>query len=433
MFNIYLHDSEKLPEDDICYIVAKDGVYLKKKMGVLESIAKVDKISILNEIKSTASLNIPMIPAPMFAKVVEFFKAVHEKHRAEAVALLFYNQNTENFKIVIPKQEVSMAKCEYDRNIQIRDYTLLGDIHSHGNMSAFHSPTDDKDEYTDNDGLHITVGYVASDNVGVSLSITANGTRFVGEPEDYIDKLKKIEEIQTQSYRKVYKYINGKLIEVESEPYKSKYYTPRYFINIPVSQKTFNRNWLKKVKYVVPTFNKGNWKNIQNRVDKQGWAEFWQAYYAHIGNPLVNKNPLELDQKVISEQAKSFDNDNDYDLDDDDFNPCCECVFRDTKIDWALEQYTEPDDDEVENPINNFIPDDTVFMAADDGTGSDKEKFGEQHIENIVKEQHESPEFLYGQVFEDGHRAGEKIPKPDEIPENLKNKPIAWLRKYLKG
>lgn len=39
------------------------------------------------------------------------------------------------------------------------DYRLIGSIHSHGSMGAFHSSTDDGDEF-DFDGLHITVGTI---------------------------------------------------------------------------------------------------------------------------------------------------------------------------------------------------------------------------------------------------------------------------------
>lgn len=437
MFNIYLHDSKKIPEDDICYIVAKNGIYLKKKMGVMESIAKVDKISMLEEITPTACLNIPLFPAKLFAKVIEFFRAVYKKHHAEAVVLLFYNQENGHFKVIPPKQKVNGGSCDFTRDIQVPGYILLGDIHSHGSMSAFHSGTDDKDEKGDNDGLHITVGNVSSDDVTISLSIIANGTRFIGEPEDYIDKLVKVESFKSPAERKVYKYINGKLQEVKSEPYVSKYHAPRYKVDIPESQKVFNKKWLKKVEYKVFKWSvNGQWKNVHNKVDKQGWAEYWQAFYAHIGNPDKHPNPSLFNQPAENQEVKSIGDvidgfgDDDYDFDDDDdFNPCCECVFKETKIDWALEQYTEPDED-VDNPVDNFIPDDAIFMAS----GDESEGIGEQqHIESIVKEQLESPEFLHGQTFEGERREGEKIPKIDDIPINLRDKPIAWIRKYLKG
>ncbi len=427
MFNIYLHDSEDIPEDDICYIVAKDGIYLKKKMGIMESIAKVDKISMLKEITPTACLNIPMFPANLFAKVIEFFKAVYKMHRAEAIVLLFYNQETENFKVIPPNQKVNGGECEYERDIQIEDYVLLGDIHSHGSMSAFHSPIDDRDEKTDNDGLHITIGNVFADDVTISLSIIANGTRFIGEPEEYIDKLVKVKEFQSQNQRKVYKYVDGKLQETKSQSYVSKYHTERYHVDVPDSKRVFNKKWLTKVTYKVYKWAGNNWKNIHSNVDKQGWDEYWQAFYSHIGNPTKHPHPGSVyaaSQKGEDKQHPIGGLPDDWDDDDEDFNPCAECVFKETKIDWALEQYTEPCED-VDNPTDNFIPGDSVFMPPDSGE--------QKHIESIVKEQLETPDFLHGQTFEGDHKEGEKIPKADELPMNLKGKPIAWIRQYLKG
>jgi len=428
MFNIYLHDSEDIPKDDICYIIAKDGIYLKKKMGIMESIAKVDKISMLKEITPTACLNIPMFPANLFAKVIEFFKAVYQIHRAEAVVLLFYNQETGNFKVIPPKQEVNGGACDYKRDIQIEGYVLLGDIHSHASMSAFHSLTEDKDEENDSDGLHITIGNISSDDVTISLSIISNGTRFIGEPEEYIDKLVKVEGFQSQTKRKVYKYVDGKLQETKSQPYVSKYHTTRYNVDVPDSKKVFNKKWLTKVEYKVYKWAGGaaKWKNIHANVDKQGWNEYWQAFYAHIGNPDKHDHPGSVYAASQKGEVKSVGDLID-EYDDEDFNPCSECVFKDTKIDWALEQYTEPDED-VDNPTDNFIPEDSVFMPPD------SEDNGEQkHIESIVKEQSETPAFLHGQTFEGDHKEGEKIPEPDNIPVNLKGKPKSWIKEWLRG
>lgn len=430
MFNIYLHDSEDIPEDDICYIIAKDGIYLKKKMGIMESIAKVDKISMLKEITPTACLNIPMFPASLFAKVIEFFKAVYKMHRAEAIVLLFYNQETENFKVIPPNQKVNGGECEYERDIQIEDYVLLGDIHSHGSMSAFHSVTDDTDEKTDNDGLHITIGNVFADDVTISLSIITNGTRFIGEPVDYIDKLVKVKTFKSQNQRKVYKYKDGKLQETKSESYVSKYHTERYRVDVPDSKRVFNKKWLTKVTYKVYKWAGGasRWNNVDGNIDKQGWDEYWQAFYSHIGNPTQHPHPGSVYAASQKGEVKSIgDVVDEYDDDDEDFNPCSECVFKETKIEWALEQYTEPDED-VDNPTDNFIPDDSVFMPPD------SEDSGEQkHIESIVKEQPENPAFLHGQTFEEDHKAGEKIPKVDEIPINLRGKPKSWLKDWLRG
>lgn len=58
MFNIYIHEpNAPLPNDDICYIIGKNGVFMKKKMGMVETLAKVDSISILDDITPYAKFS----------------------------------------------------------------------------------------------------------------------------------------------------------------------------------------------------------------------------------------------------------------------------------------------------------------------------------------------------------------------------------------
>jgi len=100
MFKVVLNDGQnEMPEDDIFYIIAKEGVYLKKKLGVMESIAPVKNISILESVNSMAKMHITKIPAKWIAKVISFFQAVYEEHRSEAIVLLFYDEETGTLKI----------------------------------------------------------------------------------------------------------------------------------------------------------------------------------------------------------------------------------------------------------------------------------------------------------------------------------------------
>ena len=49
MFKVHINDGSALPDDDVYYIVAKEGIFLKKKLGVMESIAPVKNISKIKE------------------------------------------------------------------------------------------------------------------------------------------------------------------------------------------------------------------------------------------------------------------------------------------------------------------------------------------------------------------------------------------------
>jgi len=80
MFPIIVNDGQTpFPEDDIYYIVCKEGVYLKKRLGVMESIAPVKQISILDGIETMAKMHIKKIPATKAQQVINFFKAVYKE------------------------------------------------------------------------------------------------------------------------------------------------------------------------------------------------------------------------------------------------------------------------------------------------------------------------------------------------------------------
>jgi len=284
MFNVYLNDGEKpLPTDEVCYIIAKDGIYLKKKLGVMESIAPVKEISILKPIQATAKMNIKKIPAVEFGRVYEFFRRVYEAHQSEAVVLLFYDEVNKKYRIVPPHQKVTAAGAEYDRGIVMEGYTMVGTIHSHANFSAFHSGTDVTDE-AGFDGLHITIGHVATDNPSITACIVANGHRVVVQPEEYASGIIKASQAKKEvpppivvskpeTGKQTYRIINGALVrDIPGFQHRGYVHTPnfsswtddnRYVFTIPAGKRKFNESWLTLVEKGTYTYN---WRaNMQHR------------------------------------------------------------------------------------------------------------------------------------------------------------------------
>ena len=114
MFKVYINNGvDKPPTDDIFYIIGKKGIFLKKKLGIMESIAPVKNISILEDVETSAYLHIPKIPGKLFTQVYKFVKKVYELHKTESVTLLYYNEDNKSFKILVPEQEVSGANVDY--------------------------------------------------------------------------------------------------------------------------------------------------------------------------------------------------------------------------------------------------------------------------------------------------------------------------------
>ncbi|MCK5607228.1 hypothetical protein KAR91_35420, partial [Candidatus Pacearchaeota archaeon] len=114
MFPIWVNDGSSPPPDsDIYYVVAKEGIFLKKKLGMFESMAPVDKISILEPMESQAKMFVRRIPAKQTGQIVNFFREVYKLHRAEAIVILHYNPDTKKYKIEVPNQEVSPGTAVY--------------------------------------------------------------------------------------------------------------------------------------------------------------------------------------------------------------------------------------------------------------------------------------------------------------------------------
>ena len=240
--NIYINDKkDNIPDDETCYIIAKDGIYLKKKLDLIESITPIDKISFLEDMPTFARIMIPKIPTRLIGNIVGFFKKVYEIHKSEAVALIFYNKDKKRYRILVPDQEVSFSSIDYDSKQTIKDYVLVSSIHSHASMSAFHSGTDISDEEKF-DGIHFTIGKINSELFEICASIVVNGMRIVIPPEDYIENLECIENESNESYNipgvKIYNY----------------YKKPKFGYKIDSDDPTiynFKEEWLEKVKEKV--------------------------------------------------------------------------------------------------------------------------------------------------------------------------------------
>jgi len=331
MFEVMIHNGQNsIPDQDVYYVIGKDGIYLKKNLGLIESLAPVKKIPGLEEVTCFATMSIAKIPGHWFAKVYEFFKEVHNQYKAEAVVLLFYNQDSKKYKIVAPAQKVSGAACDYNKGMNIKDMTMIGTIHSHSSMSAFHSGTDDTDEKVF-DGLHITIGNVNDEFPSISTSIVANGFRQICDSHDYIESLENV--IAENTVNVVYQRNNK-----------------RFKINVAPSKSKFNQKWLDMVeqKYPVHTYsssyNYNHYKHQQSRLSKL-WDNIQSSKvedktFKPSTDPCltcVHKkyNTFEDLYGVESEESKIYECghcEELFEIEDDDVIQCPNCLLDDNII-----------------------------------------------------------------------------------------------------
>lgn len=179
---------EEIPEgEDFCYIVARDGFYLKKSNHFYGCVVKVKSIPDLPELEESLVLRqgMPKIPYSLVEEAIAFFRAVFNEYNSEAAALLVFDNHEKQWSIRPVKQRVSSASVEYGTGAVSG---VCGTIHSHCNMGAFFSCTDDKDD-SQTDGFHIVVGNINSDRPDIAASVSVNGARFNCEPGHLIDGL----------------------------------------------------------------------------------------------------------------------------------------------------------------------------------------------------------------------------------------------------
>ncbi len=186
---VILESGVALPPHGTCYIIAQNGVFLRKHTGIVSATVQVDKISALEKVEPRAELRVPKLPVYLCARALLFFRRVYRLYRSEAVLLLHYNVRDKIFRVSCPEQTVTPTSVSYDARGRFKGFQLIGTIHSHASMPAFHSGTDADDEaYMD--GLHITIGHIHTFPVfSVSATIAVNNNRFVRSPQDMLEGL----------------------------------------------------------------------------------------------------------------------------------------------------------------------------------------------------------------------------------------------------
>ena len=183
MFPVYLkEDGFEEPNDPIYYLVTRDGLFQVKRNLLFHARTKVRGLTWLMPEQEAAWLQLPPVPASILAEIVAFFREVFRAHRAEAVALLYFNQAEKRYDLKIPTQQVAGGHCRYEIGPTPTGWVRVGTIHSHAAADAFHSELDDEDERHD-DGLHVTIGNLDGE-VSVACSLVVDGRRFTLKPSE---------------------------------------------------------------------------------------------------------------------------------------------------------------------------------------------------------------------------------------------------------
>ena len=183
-----IHSGDQLPESGPAYIVGRKGFYLRKETSLYQVTVKVPEIPAYTEVKEELRWQAPPIPYALIERAHAFFRTVFWKYGGEAiVALVLADKDT--WQLEAPEQSVSAMHLDYDMKSLAGKGRLAGTIHSHCNMGAFFSNTDDDDTAEGFDGLHLVLGRIMLPLPEIAAAVCINGSVFKLAPEAVISDL----------------------------------------------------------------------------------------------------------------------------------------------------------------------------------------------------------------------------------------------------
>ena len=126
-----------------------DGkVYEMRKTEMGRFITPVFETNAIGKVKAGFTPALPLIPAAILFEILQFFKYMAHKGNYEALANIYWDRQEQRFIVDIPEQKVSRVSVSSRLSGAFDSDRFLHymDIHSHNNMNAFFSETDNRDE-----------------------------------------------------------------------------------------------------------------------------------------------------------------------------------------------------------------------------------------------------------------------------------------------
>ena len=126
-----------------------DGkVYEMRKTEMGRFITPVSETNAIKKVRAGFTPALPLIPAAILFEILQFFKYMAHKGNYEALANIYWDRQEQRFIVDIPEQKVSRVSVSSRLSGAFDSDRFLHymDIHSHNNMNAFFSETDNRDE-----------------------------------------------------------------------------------------------------------------------------------------------------------------------------------------------------------------------------------------------------------------------------------------------
>ncbi len=193
---VYLKVDDEIswPAEPAFHLLTASGLFLCRNHPFFESCVPAPRWPTeLADHKPFLKIRYPKMPRRMLEHVVGFFSRVADAHNAEAAVLVAWDAVARRLRIVVPDQSATVSRnyrgdnnpigVEYEAPAALPDgWTVIGDIHSHVNFSAYASYTDKHDEQH-RAGLHIVVGRLHCEPPEFHIEAVVDGARFRLDPQ----------------------------------------------------------------------------------------------------------------------------------------------------------------------------------------------------------------------------------------------------------
>ena len=156
-----------------------DGnVYEMRKTEMGRFITPVSETSEIRRVKAGFTPALPLIPAEKLLYILRFFKYMAHKGNLEALVNVYWDKQDSCFVLDVPEQKVTRTSISsrISGKFDSGRFIHYMDIHSHNNMNAFFSRTDDRDEKAAR--VYAVVGRISSFFPEIKVRI-ANSRSFV--------------------------------------------------------------------------------------------------------------------------------------------------------------------------------------------------------------------------------------------------------------
>ncbi len=180
------------------YEVAENGIFQVRDTELYRAVTRAAlPLPGLAPGREELVIHFPRLGRAAVEDVLAFFRQVHRWCGGEAVVIIFYAPEQQEYRLVAPPQRLpgrwhgdgrwwADYAVRYESVPRPEGFVRFGTIHSHADLPAYASGLDCDDERYE-DGLHIVFGNFGTRRISVAAAFVAGGTRFEVSAADVLE------------------------------------------------------------------------------------------------------------------------------------------------------------------------------------------------------------------------------------------------------